>query len=167
MKKLMIMRHAKSSWSHQGLIDKDRPLNARGQDAARKIGQWMATANLVPDQVISSTAQRCRQTWQGVASRLSNDIAVRFEDRLYMAGAGEMLKILQSASGDTVLMLGHMPGISAFASGLRRDPPPMHETFQKYPTGAVTVLEFRVDDWQDAQNNLGIFVAYKSPRDLD
>ena len=64
------------------------------------------------------------------------------------------------------MMLGHMPGIGEFARDLRRDPPPAHEAFRKYPTGAVTVLDFKVESWADVQMGTGKFEAYTAPRAL-
>lgn len=166
MKRLVLVRHAKSSWSNSDISDKDRPLNERGQGAALKVGAWLADQGLQPDQVISSSATRCRETWDGIAKGLDPVADIQFQDFLYLASAQEMLNALQTASGDVVLMLGHMPGLGDFARELRRDPPPMHASFQKYPTGAATVLEFRIDDWAQAQMGIARFESYVTPRDL-
>ncbi len=166
MKRLILIRHAKSSWSNGGLPDKDRPLNDRGREASAQMGKWLDRENLLPDEVLSSSATRCRQTWDGLANAANLAVTPRFEDRLYLAGPAEMLAILSTATGDTVLILGHMPGISEFARDLRRDPPPAHEMFQKYPTGAATVLDFRTAHWREAQMGTGIFVSYMTPKEL-
>jgi phosphohistidine phosphatase len=166
MKRLILVRHAKSSWSNSDISDKDRPLNDRGRDAATKVGAWLAAEGLQPDQVISSSAKRCRETWDGISPALADVADVQFEDFLYLASEQEMLSVLTTASGDCVLMLGHMPGLGDFARELRRDPPPMHEMFGKYPTGAVTVLDFRIDDWADVQAATGVFHSYVTPREL-
>jgi phosphohistidine phosphatase len=166
MKRLILVRHAKSSWSESDLPDQDRPLNERGFDAADKVGKWLAAEGYAPGQVLSSTAERCRQTWAGIQPRLRTKPEVQFVDFLYLAGPEEMLQVLGAASAETVLMLGHMPGIGRFARELRRDPPPMHEMFQKYPTGAVTVLDFNAAEWEQVQPATGKFVAYITPREL-
>ena len=166
MKRLILIRHAKSSWSSGASGDKSRPLNARGHMAARKVGAWLKAEGYQPDQVLSSSAARCMQTWEGLSETLGSEIPTDFQDSLYLADPDAMLQSLQAATGDTVLMLGHMPGIGEFARDLRRDPPPAHEAFQKYPTGAVTVLEFKADSWADAQMGTGKFVNYISPRSL-
>ena len=167
MKRLILIRHAKSSWSNSNLDDKERPLNERGQQAAGLIGKWLAAESLMPDQVLSSSALRCQETWAGIAEALDAVDKVDFVDFLYLATPQDMLNTLQTASGDTVLMLGHMPGIGDFARQLRRDPPPAHASFQKYPTGATTVLDFRIDDWAEAQMGTGRFVKSITPRDLE
>lgn len=166
MKRLILIRHAKSSWSSDAADDKTRPLNARGRDAALKIGNWLKGEGFIPDQVLSSNASRCAQTWEGIAQTLGAAPEVKFQDALYLAGPATMLASLHAASGDTVLMLGHMPGIGEFARDLRRDPPPDHEAFRKYPTGAVTVLDFKADNWNGVQMGTGKFIAYIAPRNL-
>jgi phosphohistidine phosphatase len=67
---LILIRHAKSDWEHPALDDHDRPLNARGQRSAPRIGAWLAAQGLAPDAVLCSTARRTRETWQGIATRL-------------------------------------------------------------------------------------------------
>lgn len=167
MKRLILVRHAKSSWSSPATPDKERSLNERGKEAALKVGQWLAREGLQPDEVIASTATRCRETWDGLAKGLTPVEELRFEDFLYLATEQEMLDVLKTAEGDTVLILGHMPGVGDFARELRRDPPPLHDMFKKYPTGAVTVLDFRIDDWTQIQLATGVHHAYITPRDLD
>ncbi|NOX40674.1 MAG: histidine phosphatase family protein [Alphaproteobacteria bacterium] len=166
MKRLILVRHAKSSWESSDVADKDRPLNQRGIEAAAKLGTWLAKHGHQPDQVLSSSAARCRQTWDGIAEGLGAVKDVSFTDFLYLASPPELLKALKSASGKTVLILAHMPGVGEFVRDMRRDPPPMHDMFKKYPTGAATVLEFRTDDWDDVQAGTGVFVEYVTPRDI-
>ncbi len=141
-------------------------MNERGQEAATKVGGWLAEKGYQPDQVLSSSATRCHETWDRISQNLEPVNAVQFEDYLYLATAAEMLSVLQTASGDVVLLLGHMPGLGDLARELRRDPPPMHASFQKYPTGATTVLDFRIDDWADALPGIARFEDYITPRDL-
>ncbi len=167
MKRLILIRHAKSSWSSGAIDDQSRPLNDRGHAAAGKVGNWLKSEGYIPDQVLSSNATRCAQTWEGIAPALvASPAEVGFYDALYLAGAEEMLATLQSATGDSVLMLGHMPGIGEFARGLRRDPAPAHDAFRKYPSGAATVLDFKADSWAEVQMGTGKFIAYTTPRVL-
>lgn len=166
MKQLILIRHAKSSWSSGAADDQSRPLNDRGHAAAGKVGHWLKSEGYIPDQVLSSNATRCAQTWEGIAPTLDASPEVGFYDALYLAGSEEMLATLQAATGDTVLMLGHMPGIGEFARDLRRDPPPAHDAFRKYPSGAVTVLDFKAESWGEVLMGTGKFIAYATPRTL-
>ncbi len=166
MKRLILVRHAKSSWSDSNLPDKDRPLNERGIAAAPKIGKWLADNGYQPDQVVASDAVRCRQTWAGISTELADVANVAFVPFLYLATDQEMLEVMQTAEGDTVLLIGHMPGIGDFARELRRDPPPLHDMFRRYPTGAATALEFRIDEWPEIQFGTGVHLDYATPKDL-
>jgi len=166
MKRLILIRHAKSSWSNGALSDMERPLNARGMAVAARIGVWLSNSGRTPGQVISSTAMRCRQTWEGIAAGLKNPVTPKFDDALYLAEASTMLGMVQGAHADTVLLLGHMPGIGELAHDLRQDPPPHFEPFTKYPTGAVTVLDFRVKEWRALSPGSGILDVYATPDEM-
>jgi len=166
MKTLILIRHAKSSWSSGASDDKNRPLNARGVLAAAKIGTWLGGKGYLPDEVISSSATRCAETWENINRALNASPALRFENALYHASPEVMLTTLQSATGSTVMMLGHMPGIGEFARDLRRDPPPMHASFSKYPTAATTVLTFKIENWADLQMGTGKTIDYVEPKSL-
>lgn len=72
MKRLILMRHAKSSWADPGQPDHDRPLNDRGIDAAARVGKWLRARGYRPDQALVSTVARAQQTWAGVAEALDH-----------------------------------------------------------------------------------------------
>lgn len=161
MKRLILMRHAKSDWS-VGMPDHARPLNARGQKSAAALGDWLRAQGLLPDQVLCSSSARTRETLN-----LLNlgDVPTRFEDRLYLAGPGTLLKSLQGASGETVLMLAHNPGIGEFANGVVQRGPD-HPKFAAYPTGATLVADFDADDWSAIRMGTARCHAFIVPREL-
>ena len=66
-KRLILIRHAKSAWDDPLTPDHDRPLNARGEGAARDLGQWLASRGYVPQEILCSNALRTRATWDGIA----------------------------------------------------------------------------------------------------
>jgi len=164
MKRLILIRHAKSNWDETSTPDKDRPLNARGRKSAEAVGVWLSENYPEVGEVLVSSAKRCQETWQAMSGSLQDGINPRVDDTLYLADENQMLKILRTATSDCVVMIVHMPGIGSLARALRRDPPPMHEMFKKYPTGAATVLDFRVGDWSEVQIGTGIFVDYVVPK---
>ena len=86
-------------------------------------------------------------------------------DKLYHAGPDMMLDVLRGATGDTVLMLGHNPGIAWFAQNIVQVPPP-HSRFFDYPTCATLVAEFDVDTWRDIGTGSGTAVDFIIPREL-
>ncbi|MDE3120590.1 MAG: histidine phosphatase family protein [Paracoccaceae bacterium] len=153
-KRLILTRHAKSSWDNANMADHDRPLNGRGRRAAAELGEWLASRGYIPDEVITSDAKRTMETWEGIAPALPGSPALRETHKLYQAGPDVMLAVLKHAKGDTVMMLGHNPGISEFAQRLVARAP-LNPEFQRYPTAATLVVEFPIDDWSDVAFGLG------------
>lgn len=147
-RRLILTRHAKSAWDEPLTDDHDRPLNTRGRAAAAELGQWLASRDYLPDEVICSTAARTAETWERVAAALSGAPSARMEPRLYQAAPDRLLKLLQSASGTCVMMLAHNPGIGEFAAMLPAEPP-QHADFARYPTCATLVVDFEIADWAD------------------
>lgn len=160
MKQLILLRHAKSDWSHD-LPDHDRPLNSRGRRAAPAIGAWLRDHGYLPDEVLCSTAARTRETWD----LLGLDAPARLEKALYLATVDEMMQVLQGARGDSVMVLGHNPGIGLLARRLLRQPP-AHPRFDAYPTCATLVARFDADSWRDLPPHSGTAVDFIVPRDL-
>ena len=116
MKTLYLLRHAKSSWKNQTLLDIERPLNGRGRKASEAIGGFLKKEKIIPDLVLSSSAVRARQTTDIImeAAKLSTD--VRFDERIYEAGAPRLLEVVKQIekSKNTVLLVGHNPGLEEF-----------------------------------------------------
>jgi phosphohistidine phosphatase len=165
-RRLILMRHAKSSWGHPGLSDHARPLNSRGQRASRAMGAWLAQKGYVPDQVLSSDSQRTRETWAGLAPDLPGAPQPDWRGDLYHASEETMLRALRGASGKTVLLLGHNPGCAFFADQIVQAPPP-HDRFDDYPTAATLVAQFDVPSWSEAQWGAGRVLDFVVPRELE
>lgn len=157
---LILMRHAKSDWSFD-LEDHERPLNSRGQQAAKAMGDWLRAQNLQPDQVLCSSATRTRETLAG----LDLTAPTRFSDVLYHAAPDTLLEELKSATGQTVLIVGHNPGIALFANGLLAKPVD-HRGFRDYPTCATLVARFEINTWQELTLAQGHAEAFMVPREL-
>lgn len=160
-KTLILMRHAKSSWDSDVLSDHDRPLNTRGRQSATALGRWMREAGWLPDQVLCSSSVRTRET----LSHLEITAPTEFATTLYNAGAGTMRVVLEMAVGQSVLLIGHNPGIAEFASRLAAAPPD-HPRFDDYPTGATTVMRFDIDDWDKVDWHMGEVCNFVIPREL-
>ncbi len=165
MKRLILTRHAKSSWDDPASADHERPLNERGRLAAADLGQWLASRGYVPGQVLCSDALRTRQTWEGIAPALPGAPAVELKPALYHAGADVMLAVLRHATTDVVMVIGHNPGISEFAQRLVARPP-VSDGFAAYPTGATLVCDFAVDSWADIAWGQGVADDFIVPREL-
>ncbi|QYK42547.1 MAG: histidine phosphatase family protein [Paracoccaceae bacterium] len=165
MKRLILTRHAKSSWDDPLTPDHDRDLNERGKAAAADLGQWLASRGYVPDEVLCSDSLRTRKTWSGLAPALPGTPILELKPALYHAGPDVMLAVLRHGRGDTVMMIGHNPGIAEFAHRLVVRPP-LHEGFAKYPTGATLVADFAVDSWAGVSLGTGATVDFVVPREL-
>lgn len=160
--RLILMRHAKSSWDAPELRDHDRPLNGRGQKSARAIGKWLTQNNYLPDQVLCSSSQRTRETWE----RLGLHAEVETFEALYHASEGEMLRLIRrEARAPSVMVLGHNPGTAFLAHELVRKAP-AHPKFALFPTAAVLVVEFDTDDWDEIGYREGRVLDFTVPREV-
>jgi phosphohistidine phosphatase len=165
MKRLILTRHAKSSWDDPLTPDHDRPLNERGKTAAADLGQWLASRGYVPGEVFCSDALRTRKTWSGIAPALPGAPVLELKPALYHAGPDVMLAVLKHATADCVMMIGHNPGIGEFAARLVANPPKNAE-FGRYPTGATLVVDFAIDAWDDVQWGSGVTDDFVVPSEL-
>ena len=161
MRRLILVRHAKSDWS-AALEDHARPLNKRGRRSAPLIGGWLREKGYLPEEVICSDAARTRETFAG----LGIDAPVSYTRLLYHAEAPEILEVLRGATGATVALIGHNPGIGAFAGRIVARPP-AHPRFHDYPTAATLVAEFDIDRWRDADFGTARAVDFVVPRELE
>ena len=148
MKRLILTRHAKSSWDDPATPDHDRPLNERGKAAAAELGTWLASRGYVPAEVLCSDALRTRGTWSGLAPALPGTPILHLKPALYHAGPDVMLAVLRHATQECVMMIGHNPGTAEFAARLVAHAP-LHDDFARYPTGATLVCDFVADRWED------------------
>lgn len=165
MKRLILTRHAKSSWDDPTMADHDRPLNERGQAAAADLGQWLASRGYVPGEVLCSDALRTRKTYDGIAPALPGAPAAALKPALYHAGPDVMLAVLRHATADVVMMLGHNPGIAEFAHRLVSKTP-ITPQFARYPTGATLVVDFELPSWADVGFGQGATVDFIVPREI-
>lgn len=164
-RRLILTRHAKSSWDDPGLDDHDRPLNERGRGSALALGKWLASHGPLPDQVLVSSAARTRETWALIAHALLNAPKPEIRPALYLADPAEMLALLRGATGQRVMMIAHNPGTAFLAEGLARNPPP-DPRFLRYPTGATTLFDFTSASWQETGWHQGAVADFIVPRDL-
>lgn len=166
MKRLILTRHAKSSWDDPLMPDHDRPLNERGKTAAADLGQWLASRGYVPEKVLCSDAVRTRATWSGLAPALPGTPLLELKPALYHAGSDVMLAVLKHAKSDTVMMIGHNPGIADFAEKLVARVP-VNPDFERYPTGATLVVDFIADAWDEIAFGSGVVVDFIVPREIE
>lgn len=166
MRRLILMRHAKSSWADAGQADVERPLNPRGRRAAEALGRWLAAAEFTPELALVSTAVRAQETWKGVAAALG-EVEMTPLPALYHASPEAMLELLRDAAdARVVLMIGHQPGIGGFGRRMLAHPAKDPE-FGRWPTGGTAVIDFDVEDWSGAGWGAGRLTDSVVPRALE
>jgi len=171
VKTILLLRHAKSAWNNPGQGDHDRPLNRRGEQAAKAIADHLAQHGPRPDLILCSTAVRTRQTLAPVVKRLGAPTPpLALEDELYLASEDRLLARLQAVTDDvaTVLLVGHNDGIWQLAEMLAGKGPAasLAALREKYPTGSLAVLRTPVEAWANLAAGSGELLAFVRPRDL-
>lgn len=168
MKRLFLLRHAKSSRKDPSLPDHDRPLAGRGRRASTAMAAYMRDHAVEPALVLCSSATRARQTLDGVAPGLGGSPEVRIESGLYEASAAGLLSRLQRLGEDvpSVMLIGHNPSMERLALDLATSGPELAALAEKYPTGALATLEFE-GTWGALEPDAARLVGFVRPRDLE
>jgi phosphohistidine phosphatase len=171
MKRIFLVRHAKSAWDDPALGDFERPLAPRGRAAARRMADHMHHRGLIPDHVMCSTAARARETWALMAPILGPDIPLEPRRDLYHAAPWRLLDILREAPdvAASLLVIAHSPGMEGLAMGLagaESDENAVERLTAKFPTAALAVIEFNGGDWSAVAENGGRLTRFVAPRDL-
>ena len=171
MKTLLLLRHAKSAWGQPGLDDHERPLNKRGEGAAEAMAEHIVHNAPRPDLILCSTAVRTRQTLAPLVHRLAPPAPpIALEKGLYLASEGELLVRLRAVPEEvgTVLLIGHNEGIGELANALADDgePAALGRLREKFPTGALAILDLGEAPWRDLAPGAGELLSFVRPRDL-
>jgi phosphohistidine phosphatase len=171
MKRLSVLRHAKSSWDDPHLDDFDRPLNERGWKSARRIGAEMKRRHMRFDLVLASTAARVRETIDGVQEEFDFDAPIQFEPRIYMTTEGTLLELIRALPEKVKapLLVGHNPDLEHLLVGLTHDDKDglRRRIASKYPTAALAVVELPAKKWADIESGSGEIVELILPKELD
>jgi len=162
-RRLTLVRHAKSSWDEAGLADHERPLNVRGTRDCKRMGIWCSEHLPEPDLWLVSSAHRTQETARALAD--AYDLAPQVlttEGRLYGADSREYASLLQGCDAQFrhVLVVGHNPGISEYASYLAADIKLM------LPTLGLVDFLLDMDTWQELQPTRAELVFYVTPKSL-
>ncbi|MBI3446696.1 MAG: histidine phosphatase family protein [Magnetospirillum sp.] len=171
MRKLFLLRHAKSSWDDPRMDDFDRPLNGRGKRDAKRMGKYMAASGIRPGLALVSAATRTRETWDLIEHRLEG-VSMAIEEKLYEAGKHELLERLRLVDDHiaSVLLIGHNPGIGRLAECLvehHGDSEMLARLADKYPTGALAEIELDISHWGETEAGRGRLLAFTCPKTLE
>jgi len=171
MRRLMLLRHAKSDWSKPGERDHDRRLASRGRESAPRIGAYMAGHGLVPDLVVCSTAARARETWELAAEAFAKPPRVVHDERIYANNPDVLLTLIKEteASVHSLLLVGHNPSFQIFADLMTASGhgDARQRLREKFPTAALAVIDFPIDAWDAMHRQAGRLDRLITPRSLE
>jgi phosphohistidine phosphatase len=168
LKRLYLLRHAKSSWKDPELADHDRPLNGRGVRAAKAMARHLRDEGIDPELIVCSSARRARDTLKGIEPALARR-RVEVEPMVYGASGGTLLELVRAIPDDVdaAMVIGHNPGLEELALQLARyEGPLVHELEAKYPTGALATLAFDGPRWAGLAAHHAELTGFVRPRDL-
>lgn len=164
MRRLTLVRHAKSDWKNAKLKDFDRPLNRRGLKEAPTMAQRLVEQKVHPDLMITSPAKRALETARIFAKALDYPLGrLKPDDRLYLAPPADILDVVRGVGARVqhLMIFGHNPGLSEFAQGLTND-----EQLGDLPTCAVYSVEFDIRTWAEARFGAAHNPSLSHPRNL-
>lgn len=168
MIRLLLLRHAKAAWP-PGVLDLDRPLAKRGQEAAATMGNYLKSEFLAPDLAIVSPARRTQETWE-LVQPIIGDIPHRQDGRIYEAPVARLLTVLQEVESEarTLLMIGHNPGFEDLANLLigEGDMDGILRLGSKYPTAGLAVIDFTVESWAEVTRKSGRLDRFVTPKSI-
>ncbi len=167
MKKLYLVRHAKSSWDNLALIDFDRPLNDRGRIDAPRMGKRLKARNVHADLILSSPAVRTLVTCKEFSAALDYPVhKIKTDKRLYHADVVQWLSILKELSKvpgeiESVMIFGHNPGITELVNHLFND------NIDNIPTCGVVAGELHIRNWREICKGCGERLFFDFPKMIE
>jgi phosphohistidine phosphatase len=168
VKRLFLLRHAKSSWDDPALPDVERPLAPRGRKAAKSMADYFKRQRVRPGLVLCSSAKRTRETLERMVPVLGKGATIEVEAGLYAASAEDLLARLRRVPDTvaSVMVIGHNPGLQDLALMLAAGGDELPRVREKFPTGALVVLELRRLTWSGLQPGSAEVVGLVLPREL-
>jgi phosphohistidine phosphatase len=172
MRRLMLLRHAKTENDAPSGRDQDRRLDNRGRTDAAEIGGWIGRHPPFPDSVLVSSAVRARQTWEIAWEAMKDKVPqpqLELLPELYGANPAQLLQIIRAASATDsrrLMLIGHNPGMHELALALAGsgDNAGRKALADNLPTSGLAVFDFPIDDWADVAFRRGRLVLFVSPK---
>lgn len=173
MRRLMLLRHAKTETDAPSGRDQDRRLDHRGHKDAARMGDWIAEHPPFPDTVLVSPAVRAKETWELAWEAMKDRVGepkVEFLPELYGADPGQLLEIIRTATIPAnpkhLMLVGHNPGMHELALMLMGggDADGRKALADNMPTAGLAVFDFDVKDWEDVAYRHGRLVLFVSPK---
>jgi phosphohistidine phosphatase len=163
MRRLYLIRHAKSSWANPHLSDRDRPLNKRGKRDAPMMGERLRESGIVPDLVYTSPAKRARKTAKHIAGAVGYPLdRIERHDDIYTADVNTLHRVVKGTpeSATTLFLVGHNYVLTDLAEYLTGT------SLVNVPTCGVVCMEFSCQEWQDASPENCKLVFFDYPKNI-
>lgn len=162
MKRLILIRHAKSDWENTGLKDFDRPLNSRGHRVAPRMGLFLKENGIQPEKIFTSTAVRALTTTEYISEQLGLEEHVVENEELYQASARKLLAEITTTDNklEAIAFVGHNPDLTYFIEYVTG------EEIGNLPTCGVAVIDFEFDSWGMVSEKTGNLFQLYLPKDL-
>ena len=176
MRRLMLLRHAKTEHDAPSGHDQDRRLDERGRLDAAAIGTWIARHPPLPDTVLVSTAVRAKQTWEIARDAIKDAVREQLQqpqvellDELYGAEPAQLLRIIRMAAATDparLMLIGHNPGMHELALMLAGsgDAAAKKSLEDNLPTAGLAILDFATEDWNEVAFRRGKLVRFTNPK---
>ena len=167
-RELLILRHAKSAWDTGAPTDFERPLSERGQSAAPRVGRFLFEKGLVPDFVVSSPAERAKQTVMAVCAQMDlGPETIHWDDRIYGGWTSSLMSVLRESPPDAhrVLIAGHNPGLEGLLEHLCEQRVPYSSDGKMLPTAALAHLLIR-PGWDELDRGCAELLSITRSRSL-
>ncbi len=172
MRRLLLLRHAKTEHDSPSGRDQDRRLDERGHRDAAEIGGWIGRHPPFPNHVMVSPAMRAKQTWEFAWAAMKDTVAqprLEFLPELYGADAAQLLQSIRTAAAtdpQALMLVGHNPGMHELALALigSGEPAACQAVHDNLPTSGLAIFDFLSDDWRDVGFRRGHLVLFVSPK---
>jgi len=144
MKRLYLIRHAKSDWSDESKSDFERGLNKRGKKAILTMANALKEKKVIPDLILSSPAKRAQLTAKGLAKEIGYTGKIKYSDALYMADPLDVVSMIKEIKDkyDDVCIVGHNPETTQLADMI------LDDSIENVPTLGIVALELPIKHWQ-------------------
>ena len=167
MRRLMLLRHAKTERAAPGERDHDRKLMKRGRADAPVLGAYMAHHDLAPDLALVSPAVRAQETWALAAPAFDKIPRMETDNRLYPGNTQKLLDLIaEPRKAQKLLIVGHNPSLHEFALQLiaSGDVKAREQLHDKLPTSGLVVIDLPIDEWPLVRWHAARLERFVTPR---
>ena len=165
MKKLILIRHAKSSWDDSFIKDHDRTLSERGLNDAPLVGKFLNKKNIIPDLILTSTAKRASNTAELILNEIDDkNVKIKYDKNIYLTGPGKIIDIISNIENDIkiLVVVGHNPDMQMLVERLTNK----HFPHLKFSTAGVAIIDFEIESWNEIKTTHGVLEIFLTPKML-